>query len=113
MYAVIRRYRLAEGASVEELMQGVQRGFAPLVARADGFVAFHALDLGDGRIASVSVFDGQDSAEASTRLAADHINRELATYFSGPPEIEQGPVGAHAAKEAGEAPHLESGQPLE
>ena len=112
MYAVIRRYRLAEGASVEEVMAGVHRGFVPIVARVPGFVAFHAIDLGEGRIASVSVFEGRDAAEESTRRAADHIEQELAAFFAGPPEIEHGEVGAHAVKEAGDAPHLDSGQPV-
>ena len=98
MYAVIRRYRLAEGASVEELMQQVQRGFVPIIGRVPGFVAFHAIDVGDGAIVSVSVFDGRDSAEESTRRAADHIERELADFFAGPPEVEAGEVGAHALK---------------
>ncbi|CAA9585508.1 MAG: hypothetical protein AVDCRST_MAG19-4532 [uncultured Thermomicrobiales bacterium] len=98
MYAVIRRYRLAEGASIEELMARVHRDFVPLVGRVPGFVAFHALDAGDGAVVSVSVFDGREGAEESTRLSADHVGQELAAFFAGPPEIEQGEVGAHALR---------------
>ena len=112
MYAVIRRYRLAEGASVEELMARVHRGFVPIVARVPGFVAYHAIDLGDGRIASVSVFEGRDAAEESSTRAADYIKEELAPFFAGPPEVEHGEVGAHAVREPGDAPHLDSGQPI-
>ena len=112
MYAVIRRYRLAEGASVEELMQHVHRGFVPIVSRVPGFVAFHAIDLGDGKIASVSVFDTRDAAEESTRRAADHIAQELSACFAGPPEVEQGEVGSFALREEGDdAAQLASGQP--
>ena len=111
MYAVIRRYRLAESASIEELMARVHRGFVPIVARVPGFVAFHAIDLGEGRIASVSVFDGRDAAEESTRRAADHIAQELAAFFAGPPEIEHGVVRAPAVREGAAAPRVDSGQP--
>ena len=101
MYAVIRRYRVAEGASVEELMQRVHRGFVPIISRVPGFVAYHAVDLGDGAVVSVSVFDGRDAAEESTRRAADYVDRELAGLFAGPPEVEHGEVGAHAVGQAG------------
>ena len=111
MYAVIRRYRLAEGASIEELMARVHRGFVPIIARVPGFVAYHAIDAGDGAVVSVSVFEGRDAADESTRRAADYIERELAAYFAGPPEVEHGQVGAHAVKEGDDAPRLDSGQP--
>jgi len=98
MYAVIRRYRLTDGADPAEVLTRVQRGFVPIVERVPGFVAFHAVSTGDGRVVSVSVFDGKDGAEESTRRAADHIARDLAPFFAGPPEVEQGEVGAHAVR---------------
>ena len=101
MYAVIRRYRVAEGASVADLMQRVHRGFVPIISRVPGFVAYHAIDLGEGAVVSVSVFDGRDAAEESTRRAADYVERELADLFAGPPEVEHGEVGAHAVGQAG------------
>ena len=112
MYGVIRRYRLAEGAQIADLMQRVQRGFVPILAQVPGFVAYHVVDLGDGGLVSVSVFEGQDAAEDSTRRAADWVQQELASLIAGPPQVEQGPVGAHATKEPGDVPHLESGQPV-
>ena len=101
MYAVIRRYRLAEGASIEELMARVHRGFVPIISRVPGFVAYHAIDLGNGAVLSVSVFDGRDAAEESTRRAADYVRQELASLFTGPAEVELGEVGAHAVGQAG------------
>ena len=112
MYGVIRRYRLAEGATVADVMQRVQRDFVPIVSQVPGFVAYHAIDLGDGAVASIGVFDSQDAADASTSQAAEWAGRELATLVSGAPEVEHGPVGAHAAREPGTAPHLDSGQPV-
>ena len=98
MYATIRRYRLAEGASVEELMNRVQQGFVPIVSRVPGFVAYHAIDVGDGVLVSVSVFDGRDSAEESTRRAAEWVEQELTELVAGPPEVEHGELGAHALR---------------
>ena len=101
MYAVIRRYRLAEGASVEEVMGRVHRGFVPIISRVPGFVAYHAIDLGNGAVVSVGVVDGRDDAEGSTRRAADYIRQEVASLLAGPPEGEHGEVGAHAVGPAG------------
>lgn len=112
MYTVIRRYRLAEGASVADLMQRVQRGFVPIVSRLPGFAAYHAIDLGDGELLSVGVFEGRDAAEESVRASATWVEAELADLVAGPPEVEQGEVGAHAVRAAGEPPHLASGQPV-
>lgn len=112
MYAVIRRYRLAEGAAPEEVLGRVQRGFVPIIERVPGFVAFHAVATGDGGVVSVSVFDGRAAAEESTRRAADHIAQELAPFFAGPPAVEQGPVGAHALRTTPDDPgRLAAGRP--
>jgi hypothetical protein len=108
MYGVIRRYRLAEGVAVAELMQRVQQGFVPIVSRMPGFMAFQAIDLGDGAIVSISVFDGRDNAEASGQRAADHIRDELAAFFAGPPEVEAGEVGAYGVQ----PPAADAGSPL-
>jgi hypothetical protein len=102
MYGVIRRYRLADGVAVADLMQRVQQGFVPIINRMPGFMAFQAIDLGDGAIVSISVFDGRDNAEASSRRAADHIQNELAAFFAGPPEVEAGEVGAYGVQSPAE-----------
>ena len=95
MYAVIRRYRVAEGVSVADLMQRVHRGFVPIISRVPGFVAYHAIDLGEGAVVSVSVFDGRDAAEESTRRAADWIQQNLTGFYTGPPTVTTGSVWRH------------------
>jgi hypothetical protein len=112
MYAVIRRYRLAEGASVAEVMRRVHRGFVPIVSGVAGFSAYHAVDLGGGEVLSVGVFEGRDAAEESTRRAAEWVEENLAELVAGPPDVEVGEVGAHAVKGGGEGAHLDSGQPV-
>lgn len=96
MHAVIRRYRMAEGVAVADLLDRVQQGFVPLIREMPGFVAFHAFASDDGGVVSVSLFTDRAGADRSSERAASYIQRELAAYFAGPPEITRGEVGAHA-----------------
>ena len=56
MYASVRRYETDPG-SVDELMRRVEEGFVPIISKAPGFVAYYALDAGDGVVASITVFE--------------------------------------------------------
>ncbi len=96
MHAVIRRYRVAEGVTAADLLARVQQGFVPVIREMPGFVAFHAIATDDDGVVSVSIFADREGADRSTERAAGHIQRELAAYFAGPPEITRGEVGAHA-----------------
>ena len=76
MFASIRRYRLVRG-SMDELMRRVDDGFAERISAQDGFVSYHAIDLGDGDIITVSVFGDPRQAEASRELSRRWIETEL------------------------------------
>jgi hypothetical protein len=91
MYASIRKYKTNPGA-VDELSRRVEQGFVPLVSRAPGFVAYYVVDAGNDVVASVSIFQNQAGAEESNRLAATWVRDNIASLFSGPPEITAGEV---------------------
>jgi hypothetical protein len=76
MFASIRRYHLVRG-SMDELMQRVDRSFADQIAAQEGFVSYHAIDLGDGDIITVSVFADLPQAEASRELSRQWTEAEL------------------------------------
>ncbi len=96
MYVSVRRYEMPPFA-VDDLMRRVEEGFVPIISKAPGFIAYLALDAGDGVVASVSMFADQAGAEESNRLAADYVMANLTSLVSNPPEITAGEVKVHKA----------------
>lgn len=96
MYASVRRYEMDPG-SVDELMRRVEEGFVPIVSRAPGFIAYYALDVGDGVVASINVFEDQAGAEESDRRAADWVKENVASLLPNPPQVTAGEVIVHKA----------------
>lgn len=58
--------------------------------------AYGLVDAGDGTIASVSVFEDQAGAEASTEKAADWVRENLAELVEGAPQVVSGEVTVSA-----------------
>ena len=79
MYASIRTYRVRAG-SADEVMHRIDREFAESLSREPGFVAYHAIALGDWKIATTTVFHDAEQAEASNDLAAQWVAAELADF---------------------------------
>ena len=88
MYAIIRRYQTR---SVEEVAGRIEKDFLPVISSAPGFIAYYIVDEGAGMQAAISIFEDQDSAEYSNKLAAVWV-REHPTYLPEPPEITAGEV---------------------
>jgi hypothetical protein len=76
MFASIRRYQLARG-SMDELMRRVDESFVEQIGAQEGFVSYHAIELPDNELISVSVFSGPRQAEASRELAQRWTETEL------------------------------------
>ena len=96
MYAAIRRYQLDTG-SVQEVERQINEGYLPAIKEVSGFQAYYAVDAGDGRLTTVSVFEDQAGAEESTRKAADYVRQNMASLVPDPPEVLQGEVVAQEA----------------
>jgi hypothetical protein len=94
MYATVRRY---EGVTdPAEAGRRVDEGFVPLLKEIPGFVAYYWLDSGSGVMASMSVFEDQAGAEASTEKAAAWVSENIADLLPNPPEVTPGEVVAHS-----------------
>ena len=91
MYAVIRRYNIAQG-SADSIAQRVNEGFLPIVSQTPGFVAYYVMNPGDGTIASVSVFEDKAGAEASTRSSTEWVRQNLGAIIRTAPVIMSGEV---------------------
>ena len=92
MYATIRRY---DGVTdPAEAGRRVDEGFVPLLKQIQGFVAYYWIDAGGGVMASTSVFESRDGAEASTEKAAEWVRENIASLLPNPPEVTAGEVVA-------------------
>ena len=91
MHISIRHYQV-DPANVEEIIHRVQTTFTPVIRRAPGFVAFYAVDGGEGRITSISIFEDKAGADASVPLAAEHVARHLTGLFPTPPTLVAGEI---------------------
>ncbi len=96
MYVSVRHYDL-DAETVDELMRRVEEGFVPIISNAPGFIAYYALDAGEGVVASISIFTDQAGAEESNRMAVDYVKENLAALLQFVPEITAGEVKVHKA----------------
>ena len=89
MYISVRRYKTDPGL-VDELMRRVEEGFVPIVNDTPGFMAYYAVDAGDGVVASINIFVDQAGAVESDRRATDYVKAHLASLLPNPPEVTAG-----------------------
>jgi hypothetical protein len=99
VYAAIRRYH-ADPDSLDEVVRQVNEGFVPLISEMPGFVAYIALNAGQGEYGTVSVFEDQASAEESNRAAEEWVNENLGELLPSP-DYAAGEVVAFKAKQTG------------
>lgn len=121
MYTTIRQYLMPDPQVVEEIVRRATADFAPRIREAPGFVAWYLVQRGrdvlvsptEGNLVeggeapiaprepdvlmSVSIFETQAQAHASTQLAVEWIQANIAEFLPNPPTITAGEVVAHAA----------------
>ena len=97
MFAAIRRYH-TDPDSISEVTRRVNESFMPLISGMSGFVAYLALDAGQGEYGTVSVFEDQASAEESNMVAEGWVEENLHELLPSPPEYAAGEVVAYKAK---------------
>jgi hypothetical protein len=97
MYAAIRRYH-TDPNSVDEAARRVSEEFVDIISDIPGFVAYFALNAGQGEIGSVSVFEDQQSAEESNARAQEWVRQNLGEILPTPPDFAAGEVVAYRAK---------------
>jgi len=88
MYTVIRRYHGVQQA--EEVARRAVEEFAPTLRDQPGFQGYWVVNAGDGVLATVSVFESQETAEASTAAAATWVQENLANLVPNPPRVTSG-----------------------
>ena len=68
MFVSIRRYR--DLPSLTALCRDIELEFVPRLKRSPGFIAYYAVDGGDGTLTTISVFSTAAMAEESNSEAA-------------------------------------------
>ena len=100
MFAAIRYYQ-AEPPSIDEVIRRVQEDFVPLIREMQGFVSYFILvpSEREDEIVSVSLFEDQQSAEASNRKAAEWVAHNLSELLRPTPEFAGGQVVVYEASQ--------------
>ena len=98
MYAAIRQYH-TNPDSLDEVARRVNEEFIDMISDMPGFVAYFALNAGQGEFGSVSVFEDQQSAEESNRVAEEWVNENLGDLLPTPPNFAAGEVVAYKAQQ--------------
>ena len=79
MYVSIRTYRVGKG-SIDDVMHRVDRDLAEAFAQEPGFIAYHVAPQGDRTVASMTLFQAREQADASNELAAEWVTDALADF---------------------------------
>jgi hypothetical protein len=96
MFAAIRRYH-TDPDSLDEVVRQVNEGFVPLISDMPGFVSYIAINAGQGEFGTVSVFEDQDSAEESNKVAEEWVAENLGELLPSP-DYAAGEVVGYKAK---------------
>jgi hypothetical protein len=95
MYVAVRRY---EGVTdPQKVAKLVDEGFIPIISEMPGFVAYYAIDAGDGVMVSTSVFEHKEAEEQSNWQAGDFVAEHLAPLMPNAPQVTTGEVAAYKA----------------
>ena len=90
MYATVRVY--AGNPALADALVERESDVKALISGIDGFEAYYLIKTADGT-ASVTVYQGQDGAEESNRVAAVWISENLPQFAGGAvPQISAGEV---------------------
>ena len=83
MYLAVRRY---EGVTDPEQAARITREvFVPIIREMPGFVAYYDVDVGDGVMVSISVFEHKEAGEDSTFRAGDFVAKQALLPSSSSP----------------------------
>ena len=89
MYAVVRTYSGAPGLA--DALAARLDDVRGVIADIDGFQAYYLIKT-DGGAVTVSVFDDEAGAEASTKAAAAYLRDNLPDAAGTPPQVSSGEV---------------------
>jgi hypothetical protein len=100
MYAAIRRYEGVDTARIGEIRRSVKDRFVPMVRELPGYHGYWLIESDDA-LATFGLFETQDDAEESTRMAKEFIrDQNLQDALPNPPQVTAGEVTVAGAVHA-------------
>src|SRR2546430_15605690 len=81
MHAVFRRYRIRLGA-VEAAAERAHEGLVPDLRRVQGFAAYYLVHAGNDTLASIALFQTEESAAVGERLLNDWFRHDWPVFRS-------------------------------
>ena len=97
MHMVIRHYAM-QPSKVDEVVRKVDEQYLEKLHSLPGFEAYYVLDLGDGKLTSVTVSTDKDASRASTRLSKEWVDTWLRDVHLELVETIEGPVVIHGGQ---------------
>ncbi len=94
MFAAIRTYGVTD---IDELSELVKDGFVPIVESVPGFVAYYAIDAGDGIATSITVCEDKAGVDESTSREAAWVEENALDFIESGPAVVTGAVTAETA----------------
>ncbi|MET0938136.1 MAG: hypothetical protein ABWY51_02790 [Gaiellaceae bacterium] len=94
MYAAIRTYGVTD---IDELSELVRDGFVPIVESVPGFVAYYAVDAGDGIATSFTICEDKTGVDESTSREAAWVEENALDLIESGPAVVTGAVLAETA----------------
>ena len=93
MYVVIRSYSAQGASELFDLLEQREDDVKELISGVPGFVSYAAIRSGDNGM-TVTVCEGKDGTDESSKRAADWVEENVESDHS-PPEVTEGETFLH------------------
>ena len=90
MHTVIRRYEGVEDTA--EVARRAAGEFGPQLRDQPGFQGYWVVDAGEGVLATITVFETEEAAVASTAAARSWVQENLPELATSAPQVTAGPT---------------------
>ena len=98
MYLTIRSYKGA--TNFGEIEDKVNTDLIPQFRETKGFNGYYLVDLGNGELASITIFDTREQTDAATEKVKGWVSENLKANLPNAPTITSGEVRVNAAGKA-------------
>ena len=97
MHATIRRYEGVDTTRMNEVVGKINDTLVPQLRELSGFTGYYLIQADNGIVSSVSLFEGPEQTEESTKLVSKWISDENFTKaIPNEPKITSGKVVAQS-----------------
>lgn len=94
MYAALRTTKVNPD-DMDKVIDKVDTEFLEMLNKMDGFVSYYLVQTHQNQVTTVSIFESQEQAEESNKVALGWIKENLAPYMQGPVDAVAGKVAVH------------------